>query len=51
LTSGAHAYIPTYRKNFLKFWWCEELDLLKDQSIQSDKLEGRWKTEIGTNLY
>ena len=33
LSSAANAYVPTYRKNFLKFWWNEELDALKADSI------------------
>jgi len=32
--------INNNKKKFLKFWWNEELDLLKEDSIQSDKL---WK--------
>ena len=28
-------YIPTYRTNFFKFWWCEELDQLKKASIDA----------------
>ena len=40
LVNGANEYVPRYHKNFLKFWWNEELDLLKEDSIQSDKL---WK--------
>ena len=38
--SGANASIPVYRENFLKFWWNEELDLLKQASIDSNKI---WK--------
>jgi len=37
LMSGADADIPTCQKNFLKFWWNEELSLLKQASIESDK--------------
>ena len=40
LISGANAYISVYRKNFLKFWWNEELDMLKQASIDSNKI---WK--------
>ena len=40
LSSAANAYVPTYRKNFLKFWWNEELDALKADSIKSNEL---WK--------
>ena len=32
LRSSADAHIPTCRKNFLKFWWDEELTLLKEAS-------------------
>ena len=40
LLSGSNSYIPTYKKNFLKFWWNEELDQLKEASITSNRL---WK--------
>ena len=33
-------YIPAGKKTFYKFWWDQELDTLKDNSIQSNKL---WK--------
>ena len=40
LSNAANAYVPTYRKNFLKFWWNEELTALKADSVESNKL---WK--------
>jgi hypothetical protein len=40
LTSAANIYVPQHNKYFYKFWWEEELDLLKDESIKSNKL---WK--------
>jgi hypothetical protein len=35
LTSAANVYVPRHSKSFHKFWWDEELDLLKDESIGS----------------
>jgi hypothetical protein len=40
LTSGANLYVPRHRRNFYKFWWDQELDLLKSASIDSNRL---WK--------
>jgi len=40
LVSAADAYVPKHQRNFYKFWWDEELILLKDESIQSNDL---WK--------
>ena len=40
LCTGANAYVPRAKKNFYKFWWSEELDLLKQESIDSNNL---WK--------
>ena len=40
LKAGAEMYVPVCRKNFRKFWWNQELDSLKDASIDSNKL---WK--------
>jgi Reverse transcriptase (RNA-dependent DNA polymerase) len=40
LLSSANQFVPHYRKKFLKFWWDEEMDLLKDASIESN---GIWK--------
>jgi len=36
LSNAANAYIPTYRTNFLKFWWNEELTALKAYSVESN---------------
>ena len=38
LNAGAVMYVPACRKNFRKFWWNQEMDLLKDASIESNKL-------------
>ena len=32
--------VPMRSKHFFKFWWSKELDCLKDNAIESDKL---WK--------
>jgi hypothetical protein len=40
LTYATNVYVPRHNKSFYKFWWDEELDLLKDESIESNKL---WK--------
>ena len=40
LTSASNNFVPQLRKNFLKFWWDEELSILKDESIETDKA---WK--------
>ena len=40
LNVSAHSYIPSCSQNFFKYWWCQELDCLKQQSIDSDHL---WK--------
>ena len=32
---------PELRKDFFKFWWNEEINLLKEASVESDKL---WKS-------
>ena len=45
LQTGAKMYIPVCRKNFLKFWWNEELNLLKQSSIETINLESGRKTE------
>ena len=36
--SGANVYVPRVRKGFFKFWWDAELDLLKDASVESNRL-------------
>ena len=40
LNAAANAFVPRHKKNFYKYWWDEEMNLLKDESIESDKL---WK--------
>jgi len=40
LRSAAEAFVPQRKKNFYKFWWSEELDCLKQASIDSNRL---WK--------
>ena len=35
---AAHLYVPHHRKNFYKFWWNQDMDLLKASSIDSNKL-------------
>ena len=38
LQDTAAVTIPTRKKNFYKFWWNEELDILKEQSMRSHQL-------------
>ena len=40
LAIGANRFVPHCRKNFFKFWWDEEMDLLKEASIESNLI---WK--------
>ena len=40
MADSANATIPKYAKKFLKFWWNQELDSLKNAAIASAKL---WK--------
>jgi len=40
LSTGGKLFVPTRQKTFYKFWWDEELNALKDASIESNKL---WK--------
>jgi len=35
LREGANKFIPKHNKSFYKFWWSQELDVLKDQAISS----------------
>jgi Reverse transcriptase (RNA-dependent DNA polymerase)/Endonuclease/Exonuclease/phosphatase family len=35
LCSSAKLCIPKHTKNYFKFWWCQELDLLKENAIAS----------------
>ena len=40
LTACAKNFIPERKKSFYKFWWDEELKLLKEASVESNRL---WK--------
>jgi hypothetical protein len=40
LNVSANLFIPQYRKNFFKFWWNQELSLLKEPSVESNRF---WK--------
>ena len=40
LKTAASLYVPEHYKNFYKFWWNEELNILKEASVTSNKL---WK--------
>ena len=40
LRYSANLCIPKHRKNFYKFWWTQELDVLKDKAIASCRI---WK--------
>jgi len=40
LNSAATSFVPKHKKSFYKFWWDEELNSLKEDSIDSNKL---WK--------
>lgn len=40
LINGAEYFIPQTSSNFFKFWWDEEANLLKDESVETDRL---WK--------
>jgi len=40
LRDAATLYVPAKKKSFYKFWWDEELNILKQESINSAKL---WK--------
>jgi exonuclease III len=35
LCTSAKLYIPKHKKNYFKFWWSQELDLLKENAIAS----------------
>ena len=41
LRASAGQFVPKRRKNFYKFWWNAELDVLKENAIASCKI---WKT-------
>ena len=36
LNVGANNYVPHHRKNFYKFWWDQDMDILKAASIESN---------------
>jgi len=38
LVSCANNFVPVRRKSFYKFWWDEKLQILKEASIDADKL-------------
>ena len=40
LSTAAKLYVPHQRKNFYKFWWDQEMDILKTASVESNKI---WK--------
>ena len=40
LQECADLYIPKHYKGYYKFWWNQELDLLKEKAISSNKV---WK--------
>ena len=40
LSSCADSFITKHKKSFLKFWWDQELNILKEKSINSNKI---WK--------
>jgi hypothetical protein len=37
LNDGASLYVPLRQKNFYKFWWDQEMDLLKEASVVSNR--------------
>ena len=41
LKTASSLYVLTVRKGFFKFWWNEEMNLLKEALIEADKL---WKS-------
>jgi len=40
LVAGANLFVPVRHKRFFKFWWDEELDILKEAAVDSHRL---WK--------
>ena len=40
LNISTNHFVPKCKKNFFKFWWDQELDILKQESIQSNQI---WK--------
>jgi len=46
LVSGANLFVTAHRKNFYKFWWDEDLTLLKQESI-----DGKQQASLDTTLF
>ena len=40
LTDAENLFVPRYSKNFYKFWWTEELSILKKAAVESNRI---WK--------
>ena len=40
LNNAANMYVPRHQKSYYKYWWDEEMDALKDASIESNRI---WK--------
>ena len=40
MSTGAKLYVPYHRKNFFKFWRDQDMDILKAETIETDKV---WK--------
>ena len=38
LSASSKLFVPLVKKNFFKFWWNEDLKLLKEESIATDKI-------------
>jgi len=38
LQTAANNFVPKCRKGFVKFWWDEELKVLKDAATESNKI-------------
>ena len=54
LNHCASSSVPVHYKGFYKFWWDQELDLLKDESIKSHnlwKIAGRPRSDPCFNKY
>lgn len=41
LQSAASTFVPKHRKGFFKFWWDEEMNILKEASMEANKA---WKS-------
>jgi len=42
---------PEKKKNYYKYWWTKELDLLKRDSIDSNLMESCWETTVWAYFY